>query len=205
MIIRNPGRHTSISKINKMLQPFFCNKCIAYEGLYGSMFSRLDIIENPLDQIRHIDFWVFSHRIIQTIIALGFSNKKSRSIERHRASIAKWERKSRYIILLYEKRNTEIVFHDTNKKFAIPRSAGYNVTRVTKKVPLFFTPTMNYIILKTIIDSTIQNYNQTNPTQVITESNVSITSMTAKGIDILIRCPHTHKDIRIHAEVNFMN
>jgi hypothetical protein len=29
--------------------------------------------------------------------------------------------------------------------------------------------------------------------------------MTAKGIDILIRCPHTHKDIRIHAEVNFMN
>ena len=64
---------------------------------------------------------------------------------------------------------------------------------------------MNYIILKTIIDSTIQNYNQTNPTQVITESNVSITSMTAKGIDILIRCPHTHKDIRIHAEVNFMN
>ena len=63
---------------------------------------------------------------------------------------------------------------------------------------------MNYIILKTIIDSTIQNYNQTNPTQVITESNVSITNMTAKGIDILIHCPHTKKDIRIHAEVNFM-
>lgn len=69
----------------------------------------------------------------------------------------------------------------------------------------FFTPTMNYIILKTIIDSTIQNYNQTNPTQTVTENNVSIINMTAKGIDILIRCPHTHKDIRIHAEVNFMN
>ena len=29
--------------------------------------------------------------------------------------------------------------------------------------------------------------------------------MTAHGIDLLIRCPHTHKEIRIHAEVNFMN
>jgi hypothetical protein len=64
---------------------------------------------------------------------------------------------------------------------------------------------MNYIILKTIIDSTIQNYNQNNPAQPITESHVSLTNMTMHGIDLLIRCPHTQKDIRIHAEVNFMN
>lgn len=64
---------------------------------------------------------------------------------------------------------------------------------------------MNYIILKTIIDSTIQNYNQNNPTQTITENHVSLTNMTMHGIDLLIRCPHTHKEIRIHAEVNFMN
>lgn len=64
---------------------------------------------------------------------------------------------------------------------------------------------MNYIILKTIIDSTIQNYNQNNPTQSITESHVSLTNMTMHGIDLLIKCPHTHKEIRIHAEVNFMN
>lgn len=64
---------------------------------------------------------------------------------------------------------------------------------------------MNYIILKTIIDSTIQNYNQSNPTQPITESHVSLTNMTMHGIDLLIRCPHTQKEIRIHAEVNFMN
>lgn len=64
---------------------------------------------------------------------------------------------------------------------------------------------MNYIILKTIIDSTIQNYNQNNPTQPITESHVSLTNMTMHGIDLLIRCPHTQKEIRIHAEVNFMN
>jgi hypothetical protein len=64
---------------------------------------------------------------------------------------------------------------------------------------------MNYIILKTIIDSTIQNYNQNNPTQAITENHVSLTNMTMHGIDLLIRCPHTQKEIRIHAEVNFMN
>lgn len=29
--------------------------------------------------------------------------------------------------------------------------------------------------------------------------------MTHHGIDLLIRCPHTNKEIRIHAEVNFMN
>jgi len=64
---------------------------------------------------------------------------------------------------------------------------------------------MNYIILKTIIDSTIQNYNQNNPSQPITESHVSLINMTMHGIDLMIRCPHTHKEIRIHAEVNFMN
>ncbi len=64
---------------------------------------------------------------------------------------------------------------------------------------------MNYAILKTIIDSTIQNYNQNNPTQPVTESHVSLTNMTMHGIDLLIRCPHTQKEIRIHAEVNFMN
>jgi hypothetical protein len=64
---------------------------------------------------------------------------------------------------------------------------------------------MNYIILKTIIDSTIQNYNQGNPSQTINENHVSLMNMTMHGIDLLIRCPHTHKEIRIHAEVNFMN
>lgn len=64
---------------------------------------------------------------------------------------------------------------------------------------------MNYTILKTIIDSTIQNYNQNNPTQTVTESHVSVVSMTQHGLDLMIRCPHTQKEIRIHAEVNFMN
>lgn len=64
---------------------------------------------------------------------------------------------------------------------------------------------MNYAILKTIIDSTIQNYNQNNPTQTVNEQHVSLINMTQHGLDLLIRCPHTQKEIRIHAEVNFMN
>lgn len=64
---------------------------------------------------------------------------------------------------------------------------------------------MNYTILKTIIDSTIQNYNQNNPTQPVSDNHVSLINMTTHGIDLMIRCPHTHKEIRIHAEVNFMN
>ena len=64
---------------------------------------------------------------------------------------------------------------------------------------------MNYAILKTIIDSTIQNYNQSNASQPVTEHHVSLVNMTQHGLDLLIRCPHTQKEIRIHAEVNFMN
>ncbi len=64
---------------------------------------------------------------------------------------------------------------------------------------------MNYVILKTIIDSTLQNYNQNNPSQPVTEHHVSLISMTQHGLDLLIRCPHTNKEVRIHAEVNFMN
>ncbi len=64
---------------------------------------------------------------------------------------------------------------------------------------------MNYTILKTIIDSTIQNYNHNNPAQPVTEQHVSIVALTQHGIDLMIRCPHTQKEIRIHAEVNFMN
>ena len=65
--------------------------------------------------------------------------------------------------------------------------------------------TMNFLILKTIIESTIQNYNHQNPTAKVSENNVSITNLTTKGVDLLIRCPHTNKEVTVRAEVNFMN
>jgi hypothetical protein len=64
---------------------------------------------------------------------------------------------------------------------------------------------MNFLILKTIIESTIQNYNTQNQMAKIGENNISIVSMSQKGIELLIRCPHTGKEVNVHAEVNFMN
>mgnify|MGYP006318559081 CR=1 FL=1 len=64
---------------------------------------------------------------------------------------------------------------------------------------------MNFLILKTIIESTIQNYNHQNQHAKISENHVSIVSLTNKGLDLLIRCPHTGKEINVRAEVNFMN
>lgn len=39
---------------------------------------------------------------------------------------------------------------------------------------------MNFLILKTIIESTIQNYNHQNPGDKISENNVSLTGMNAQ-------------------------
>lgn len=64
---------------------------------------------------------------------------------------------------------------------------------------------MNFLILKTIIESTIQNYNHQNPTAKISENNVSIIGLNNKGVDLMIRCPHTNKEVNVRAEVNFMN
>lgn len=64
---------------------------------------------------------------------------------------------------------------------------------------------MNFLILKTIIESTIQNYNTQNPMAKISENNVTITSFSPKGVDLMIRCPHTNKEMTVRAEVNFMN
>ncbi len=64
---------------------------------------------------------------------------------------------------------------------------------------------MNFLILKTIIESTIQNYNHQNPGEKISENNVSLTGMNAHGVDLLIRSPGTNKEITVRAEVNFMN
>lgn len=64
---------------------------------------------------------------------------------------------------------------------------------------------MNFLILKTIIESTIQNYNHQNQNAKISENNVTITSFSPKGVDLLIRCPHTGKEMTVRAEVNFMN
>jgi galactitol-specific phosphotransferase system IIB component len=64
---------------------------------------------------------------------------------------------------------------------------------------------MNFLILKTIIESTIQNYNHQNPTAKVSENNVSITNLNTKWVDLLIRCPHTNKEVTVRAEVNFMN
>jgi hypothetical protein len=64
---------------------------------------------------------------------------------------------------------------------------------------------MNFLILKTIIESTIQNYNHQNPTAKISENNVSLTGLNNNGADLLIRCPHTNKEVSVRAEVNFMN
>ncbi len=64
---------------------------------------------------------------------------------------------------------------------------------------------MNFLILKTVIESTIQNYNHQNQSARISENNVFITQMSQKGVDLLIRCPHTGKEITVRAEVNFMN
>jgi hypothetical protein len=64
---------------------------------------------------------------------------------------------------------------------------------------------MNYLILKTVIESTIQNYNQQNGHAQITEQNVTIVKMSQKGIDLTIHDPHNGQDVQVHAEVNFMN
>ena len=64
---------------------------------------------------------------------------------------------------------------------------------------------MNYLILKTIVDSTLQNYNTTNPSTKVGENNISIIHMWSKGIDLLIRNPHTNQEVTVHAEVNFMD
>ncbi len=64
---------------------------------------------------------------------------------------------------------------------------------------------MNFLILKTIIESTIQNYNHQNQTAKITENNVTITNFSPKGVDLMIRCPHSGKEVTVRAEVNFMN
>lgn len=64
---------------------------------------------------------------------------------------------------------------------------------------------MNFLILKTIIESTIQNYNHQNQHAKISENHVSIVSLNNTGVDLLIRCPHTGKEINVRAEVNFMN
>lgn len=64
---------------------------------------------------------------------------------------------------------------------------------------------MNFLILKTIIDSTIQNYNHQNPNAHISDNNVSIAGISDKGVDILIRASNQSKDIHVRAEVNFMN
>lgn len=64
---------------------------------------------------------------------------------------------------------------------------------------------MNFLILKTIIESTIQNYNHQNQQAKISENHVSIISLNSKGVDLLIRCPHTGKEVNVRAEVNFMN
>ena len=63
---------------------------------------------------------------------------------------------------------------------------------------------MNFLILKTIVESTILNFNTQNPVEKISENNVSIVNMSQKGIDLMIRTP-SGKDINVHAEVNFMN
>lgn len=105
--------------------------------------------------------------------------------------------------MVYKRTKQEIVFSECKKKFAIQSEDEYNTSSITHIHNSHLT--MNYTILKTIIDSTIQNYNQNNPTQAVTESHVSVISLTQHGLDLMIRCPHTHKEIRIHAEVNFMN
>jgi hypothetical protein len=64
---------------------------------------------------------------------------------------------------------------------------------------------MNFLILKTIIESTMQNYNHQNQMAKISENNVFITGLNDKGVDLLIRCPHTGKEVNVRAEVNFMN
>jgi hypothetical protein len=64
---------------------------------------------------------------------------------------------------------------------------------------------MNFLILKTIIESTIQNYNHQNLTAKISENNVSLTGLNNNGADLLIRCPLTNKEVTVRAEVNFMN
>lgn len=64
---------------------------------------------------------------------------------------------------------------------------------------------MNFLILKTIIESTIQNYNHQNPGDKISENNVSLTGMNAQWVDLVIRSPQTNKEVTVRAEVNFMN
>lgn len=39
----------------------------------------------------------------------------------------------------------------------------------------------------------------------ISDNNVSITALSDKWVDLLIRCPHTAKEVNVRAEVNFMN
>lgn len=63
---------------------------------------------------------------------------------------------------------------------------------------------MNYIILKTVVESTIQNYNQQYPTKKVNENHVTIQSMNKDGIDMVIKSPHDKKEIHIHAQINLV-
>lgn len=64
---------------------------------------------------------------------------------------------------------------------------------------------INYTILKSIIETTIKNYNAKEQHYKINENHVFLVGVHKGGLDLLIKCPHTGKETNIHAEVNFMN
>lgn len=64
---------------------------------------------------------------------------------------------------------------------------------------------INYIILKSIIETTLKNYNAKERIYPVNENNIFLVGLSPSGLDLMIQCPKTGKQTNIHAEVNFMN
>lgn len=86
----------------------------------------------------------------------------------------------------------------------LPALAFYPYVEYTSERYIYYT-IMNFLILKTIIESTIQNYNHQNPNARIGDNNVFLANVTDRGVDLLIRWIPGNKEVHVRAEVNFMN
>jgi len=64
---------------------------------------------------------------------------------------------------------------------------------------------MNYLIMKSIIDTTISHYNCKECGSKIAERDVAIIDSGKQGVNMEIHCPHCHDIATIKAEINVIN
>ena len=64
---------------------------------------------------------------------------------------------------------------------------------------------MNYLILKSVIDTTIKNYNANRKDNRINANHIFIKSVSNAGIELVIKCPHTGKNTTVQAQINVMH